>query len=287
MGWFWIFIPEWAIVLAVAGIGLALMVGLIRFRQATGLLVGIVLLLTLGPFIAAVTEALFDALPLWLSVIIVSLAALTLARVALRLVFGETAAGHIVGALATDLIRFGFRTVFIPVRLLCRLLFRRRQLLVLMMVAALTASLSACGKSRAVGQGVSRSISKRLLNQRPNSSRLRDLFNHRRTPAMPLRQPRLVNRYTSAEQAARELREGIGANRHMTPNARPGRPISAMNAERRYGLPSRPEVRETILLPSGTQVRHDRAIAGQPGFGELTAPRALPSSVVKKVTPLH
>lgn len=106
------------------------------------------------------------------------------------------------------------------------------------------------------------------------------------TAAKPLAAPRTVHRYTTAERAAQEAKHGLKPGTHMAPNARSGRPLTADNARDRYGLPTRPEVRETIVLPKGHPVRHNRALYGQPGWGELTSPKALPPDAVRRVVPL-
>ena len=45
--------------------------------------------------------------------------------------------------------------------------------------------------------------------------------------------------------------------------------------------------RETINLPAGQPVRHNKALGGAPGRGELTAPRAVPSQAILKIVPLR
>ncbi|MGC8794146.1 MAG: hypothetical protein ACP5U2_12225 [Bryobacteraceae bacterium] len=107
----WWLLPDEAMVLVIAAIGLALMLRLIRGRTAMGLLGTVVLLLLLGPFI----DALLDLLPGWLLLLMLLLVAMALFRGILELFLGERAAAEAVGSLAADVIRFGFR-------LCCRLL---------------------------------------------------------------------------------------------------------------------------------------------------------------------
>lgn len=115
----------------------------------------------------------------------------------------------------------------------------------------------------------------------------RDLQNHAVIAARPLTAPRTVHRYTTAAQASREMKQGLAPNSHMTAKAQVGRPPSAETAQRRYGLPAEPQVRETIRLPEGFSVRHNRVVGGSPGMGELTAPKPLPPAAISKVTTLR
>lgn len=115
----------------------------------------------------------------------------------------------------------------------------------------------------------------------------RDSARDAATKAQTLAKPRNVHRYTSRERAAGESREGIAAGSHLTSKAHRGRPLSAEAAQRRFGLPSRPEVRETVRLPAGHPVRHNKALGGAPGYGEITSPKPLPKGSVTKVVPLR
>lgn len=113
-----------------------------------------------------------------------------------------------------------------------------------------------------------------------------DFKNHAAVVARPLSRPRTVHRFTTTNQARREVGQGLAPNAHMTATARPGRPLSAEAAQRRYGLPAKPQVRETIRLTAGTSLRHTHAAGAARGVGELTSPRPLPPTVIRKVTPL-
>ena len=115
----------------------------------------------------------------------------------------------------------------------------------------------------------------------------RDLANHAATAAKPLTKPLTVQRYTSRAQAKREVKAGIATGTHMTPNAARGRPLSPESAQRRYGLSKPPEVRETVRLPAGQPVRHNKAQGGEPGRGELTSNQPVPKGAVTKVVPLQ
>lgn len=111
----------------------------------------------------------------------------------------------------------------------------------------------------------------------------KDLKNHAAAQVKPLPQARTVHRYTASARAAQEKSSGLAADTHMTSLARPGRPLSPANAQRRYGLPSLPQVRETIHLPRGTPVRHTKVVAGEPGVGEITSPRPIPAEHIRRV----
>ncbi len=114
----------------------------------------------------------------------------------------------------------------------------------------------------------------------------RDAARDAATAAKPLPAPRTVHRYTTAEQAAREAKHGLSPGTHMTPNAVSGRPLTSQHAQGRYGLPTSPQVRETIELPKGYPVRHNKALGGEPGRGELTSPQHLPPGAIRGIVPL-
>jgi hypothetical protein len=120
----WLWLPDEAMVLVIALIGLALIVGLISRRAAMGLLGTVVLMLLAGPFIAA----LLDALPGWMLFLLLLWAALGFFRWVLSLLLGARAADEAVGSLAADVIRAGFRLLFVLACLPFRILwwvFRR------------------------------------------------------------------------------------------------------------------------------------------------------------------
>jgi hypothetical protein len=114
----------------------------------------------------------------------------------------------------------------------------------------------------------------------------RDLLRDRTLPVRRLKAPRTVHRYTTWERALRELQKGLPAGTHTTARARPGRPPSPETAQRRYGLPAKPEVRETIRLPEGALIRQGKALGGRPGVGEVLTARRVPPEAIRKITPL-
>jgi hypothetical protein len=120
----WLWLPDEALALVIIGIGLALIIGLIRGRAAMGLLGTVVLVLLAGPFI----DALLDTLPGWMLFLLLLFVAVALFRGALSLLLGARAADEAVGNLAADVIRVGFRLLFLLLFLPFRILwwaFRR------------------------------------------------------------------------------------------------------------------------------------------------------------------
>ena len=142
------------------------------------------------------------------------------------------------------------------------------------------------GLAKSAGRGVARAA-ERKAEQRAAQILRKDIWNHHHTEVRPLPVPRTVHRYTSRSQATRELKNGIPPGDHMTATARPGRSLSPDAARQRYGLSRSPEVRETVVLPRGFPVRHNKVPGGQPGTGEITSLKRVPPAAVKKVTPLH
>ncbi len=116
-------LPNEFMVLGIALIGLGLMVGLITGRRAASLLGFIFLLMISGPFIDVLLDTLFDLAPWWLLLLIGILLLFALLGALSRMLIGRRAADHMVGTLAADVVRFGFRMAFGLVALPFRLLF--------------------------------------------------------------------------------------------------------------------------------------------------------------------
>jgi hypothetical protein len=144
----------------------------------------------------------------------------------------------------------------------------------------------AAALSRAIGRGVAKAAAS-PLRRAPVQLLRRDLVRDRATRIRPLPQDRTVFRYTTKERAREEIRRGIPPGSHMASRGGPGRPLSQQHAQRRYGLPDKPEVRETIRLPKGHPVRLNRAYGGEQGAGEITSPLRVPREAVQNVTPLR
>lgn len=167
----------------------------------------------------------------------------------------------------------------------------------ILMMSVLTGGAHA-GIGRAIARGASRSVAKsaergaarvaeRKAEQRAAQILRKDIWNHNHTQVRPLPESRTVHRYTTSSQATRELKTGIPPGDHITSGAHPGRPPSPDAARQRFGLSRSPEVRETVVLPKGFPVRHNKVPGGQPGTGEITSPKRVPSAAVKRVTPLR
>lgn len=112
----WALLPDQFMVLAIAGIGLAVILGVLRLRKAASLIGGIALLLLSAPFV----DAVFDMVPTWIFLLVLPVVVLMIVRWLLRAVLGERAADHMIGSLAADLAR---AVITLPIRLvgyLCR-----------------------------------------------------------------------------------------------------------------------------------------------------------------------
>jgi hypothetical protein len=142
------------------------------------------------------------------------------------------------------------------------------------------------GLARSAERSAVRSTERQAV-RRAAAIQSKDLWNHLHTPARPLPAPRTVYRYTSPSQVRRELHSGIAPESHMTATAPVGRPPSPATAVRKYGLPRTPGVRETVQLPRSFPVRHNKVPGGRQGIGEITSPRTVPRTAIKKVTPLR
>lgn len=110
----WLLLPDEFLILVIAAIALAVIIGLIRLRAALGILGALVLGIIFTPFIAA----LFENLPPWVSVAVLFVFGLAICRAALELFIGKGASDHAVGGLAADAIRWFFRLLFFPIRAL-------------------------------------------------------------------------------------------------------------------------------------------------------------------------
>lgn len=178
----------------------------------------------------------------------------------------------------------------------------RHSLRLLVLLCLVITGVEAAGLGRAVARGAARGLAKstgraatrsiarsteKEAVKRAAQIRRKDLWNHRHTPVRPLPVPRTVFRYTTPNRAGAEIRAGIAPGRHMTATASSGRPLSPLSAKRRFGLQKAPTVRETVVLPKGFPVRHNKVPGGTQGAGEVTSSRPVPPSAVRKVVPLR
>jgi hypothetical protein len=149
---------------------------------------------------------------------------------------------------------------------------------------------AARGIARSAERSVARGAARATVRQearRAIAIQRKDLWNHLHTPVRPLPAPRTVHRYTSPSIARQELRSGVAPGRHMTAAAPAGKPPSPATAMSKYGLQKAPNVRETIELPKGFPVRHNKVPGGRPGAGEITSQKRVPPEAIKKLTPLR
>lgn len=141
------------------------------------------------------------------------------------------------------------------------------------------------GLGKAAARGAWRSSTRRLWGRSATQVLRRDIARDSAIKARALARSRTVFRYTSKAQAGSELRRGILPGRHMTSHGGPGRPLSRIAAQKRYGLRRPPQVRETISLPKGVPVRSAKALGGRPGVGEITSTKRLSPTAITKVVP--
>jgi len=183
---------------------------------------------------------------------------------------------------------------------------KRNRVAVSMMLLALGAASDLSGAG--VGKSVARSATRRLAQRSvaraaargtavasgaqvrrpiPNILKL-DRLRDRNLPVKTLPEPRRVFRYTTNKQAQFYRRRGVPSGTHFTTRAGPGRPLSAVHAKERYGLPRMPSTRVQVALPKGTPVKSGKVIGGEPGVGELKIyHRRLPPPAVKTVIQLR
>ena len=137
------------------------------------------------------------------------------------------------------------------------------------MLCVLLVTLSAgCGR---VSERVGRSAAKRAA-----SVLGRDLARDTASRTVRLGREIRVFKYMTEGDKAVAQRFGFQPRTHFTPSAKPGRPLSGVAAQKRYGLPSRPDERLTVAIPKGTPVKPNKVIGGAPGYGELRIERPLP-----------
>ena len=119
-----VWLPDSFMVIGIVAVAFGLMLGVLTIRRAISLLGLVVLLLVSGPFVDALFDALWSALPFWLVVPLACIFALTLIRFLVRLVLGSRATDVMVGVLAADAVRWTFfllcRAVRLPFRLCAR-----------------------------------------------------------------------------------------------------------------------------------------------------------------------
>ncbi len=113
MGFMWWFIPDQALPLVFLAGCILLMLG---WRgPGVSLMASALLLPILSPFV----EAFVAAMPPWIALAILVVVALSFMRGLAALLLGEVAAGHMIGVLAADVVRWTFVGLFVmPFRLI-------------------------------------------------------------------------------------------------------------------------------------------------------------------------
>jgi hypothetical protein len=152
-------------------------------------------------------------------------------------------------------------------------------------LASVVPSLGCGAGGKAAGRAISRRGARSVERALPRIL-ARDAERDAASAARTLSRSRSFQRYVTGGRLRQELRSGIAPGRHMAP-ARIGRPLSGLSAQRRYGLPKAPRYRETVRLPRGFPMKLNRAIGGQPSFGEAISPRRIPLQSIQKVVPLR
>jgi hypothetical protein len=108
MQFLWLFLPDEFLVLAIALVGLAVMVRLVRLRTAGIFLGSIVLMLLLTPFI----DSFMSSLPWWSNLLVLAGICWAVVRGFFRLVLGAGATDEMIGNLAAGLVRATFQGAF-------------------------------------------------------------------------------------------------------------------------------------------------------------------------------
>ena len=114
MSWVWMLLPDELLPLLIAGIGLALILRILKVRAAMAILGGLLMSLMLGPFV----EAVFDFLPAWVSLLVLLFVVVAVLRGLLSLLLGQGAADHMIGSLVVELVKGLFSLLLLPLRLI-------------------------------------------------------------------------------------------------------------------------------------------------------------------------
>jgi hypothetical protein len=121
-----------------------------------------------------------------------------------------------------------------------------RTLLALTLATALTAY-AIPAEAKGIAGAAARAATARMF--------ARDAARDARLPIKKLSRDEYLMRYTSRTQARREAKAGLEAGRHVTGRHEGAPPLSVPATQRRYGLPTAPEVRQTWHMEKGTLVR--------------------------------
>lgn len=123
MSWLWMLLPDEFMPLLIAGIGLAVILRLMRVQAAMAIIGGLLLSFILNPFI----DAFFDYLPAWISVLVLLCIGMAILRGLISLLIGQRAAEHMVGSLAAELVKGIFSLLLLPFKIIWMLLRHRER----------------------------------------------------------------------------------------------------------------------------------------------------------------
>ncbi len=116
----WLLLPDEALILVIIGGAFLVMLRIASVRAV----LGAVIFFALTPLLGPVIEALFSALPAWLSLLFLAGMGFWCFQAIATTVIGRRATDHMVGSLAADLVRLFVKAAFLPLRLLWRLISR-------------------------------------------------------------------------------------------------------------------------------------------------------------------
>lgn len=114
-------IPDEWLVIVIAGISLAVILGIVRIGWAMGAVAAIIGMIIFSPFI----ESLISNLSPWVLYLILIWLAFYLLRLVVGLFLGNEAAGSFIGRLAYDLFSLPFRILFGFLRIIVQMVARR------------------------------------------------------------------------------------------------------------------------------------------------------------------
>ncbi len=167
MSWLLLLVPDSAVGVLIILVALVLLVGLIRPRTAFGWIGMLLLMIVTGPIVEAVTEAVFEALPLWLTLMILGSVGLAIVTAVLTLLLGDHGAGHVMGTLFVGFLKLLWNIVAFPFRALVRL-YRLQGLAAVGAVLLVVSASTACNNPRAAhgaARGAARAAARKLCGR--------------------------------------------------------------------------------------------------------------------------
>jgi hypothetical protein len=156
----------------------------------------------------------------------------------------------------------------------------------MVILMAIAGQVEAGPLGKALTRGAARSA-KRSMSAKLRAALAADARRDALRRPVPLLKTRSFFRNVTPKTAATERRLGIPAGRHLTSDARPGRPLLAKRATKVYGTVHPVGRRELVQVKKGTLVKPGKVLGGAPGKGEFRTVRRLPPSAIKKVVKLR